>query len=101
MVTWDGPFIANKTKTANMSGSVRMDELLLILPKSYFCPFLFPKSHNGAPKVLETDSAHKQQCKLSITSTKKKKKTPRLQRCGFSCDSSSDENKLKENMSWR
>ena len=75
MVTWDGPFIANKTKTTNISGSVRMDEFLVILPKSYFCPFLFLKSHNEASKVLETDSAHKQQCKLSITSTKKKKNT--------------------------
>lgn len=50
-------------------------------------------------KVPDTDSAYKWQCKLSITSTKKRK-PPRLQRCGFSCDSGSDENKLKENMSW-
>lgn len=49
---------------------LRMDELLVIL---HSCQNLTSvlKSHNRAPKVAETDSAHKWQCKLSITSTKK------------------------------
>lgn len=42
------------------------------LPGFNFGPFLFPKSHNESRKVPDTDSAHKWQCKLSITSTRKK-----------------------------
>lgn len=42
------------------------------LPECNFSPFLFLKSHNESPNVPDTDSEHKWQCKLSITSTKKK-----------------------------